>query len=206
MIRTLLELPRPPAVYALVRKPLLLTHARLHCVRADFGNLAEAALPEADTVFCALGTTIAKAGSQEAFRLVDYEYPLRLSARMSDLGARQLCLVTSVGTAERSPNFYLRVKADLERDVNSLPFSGVHLFRPSFLTGERGEKRAGERMGIALAEALGFALIGGLRKYRAIPAATVARSMVAAAQSAKEGRFVYHYTDMMNLAKELSDR
>ncbi len=67
--------------------------------------------------------------------------------------------------------------------------------------GEREEKRRGEAVGIVVARALAFALVGPLRKYRAIPAGTVAEGMVSAANSDVRGVHVYHYDDILKLAR-----
>jgi uncharacterized protein YbjT (DUF2867 family) len=203
LIRTLAALPGILQIYALVRRPPVEAVPKVSPLVTDFERLDEIDLPHVPVVFCALGSTIRKAGSREAFRRVDYGYPMTLAERMARLGAEQFCLVSSVGADSGSPNFYLRVKAELERDVSALPFRCVHLFRPSFLTGERAEKRPGERVGMAVAGVLQFLLVGGLRKYRPIPAETVARAMAGAAAAREPGRRVYHYDEMVALSGRL---
>jgi uncharacterized protein YbjT (DUF2867 family) len=151
-------------------------------------------------VFCALGTTIGKAGSQEAFRKVDFGYPKRLADLALQAGARQFLLVSSVGADPKSRNFYLRVKGELEEALNAMPFDAVHAFRPSFLIGDRAEKRAGETIAVPIARVLGSLLVGVLRKYRAISGDTVAAAMVGAARESRSGRWVYHYDEMRRLA------
>jgi uncharacterized protein YbjT (DUF2867 family) len=108
-------------------------------------------------------------------------------------------LISSVGASARSKNFYLRVKGELEDAVRVLPLDGVHIFRPSFLMGDRAESRSGEKLGIATARALQFALLGPLRKYRPIRARVLARAMAHAAQTA--GSRIYHYDEMVTLAR-----
>ena len=203
LIRTLASMPKVLQIYALVRRPPAEATPKVSPLVTDFERLDEIDLPRVSVVFCALGSTIRKAGSREAFRRVDYGYPMTLAERMAGLGAEQFCLVSSVGADPGSPNFYLRVKAELERDLSALPFRSVHLFRPSLLTGEREENRRGERVGMAMANALQFLLAGGLRKYRPIPAETVARAMAAAAAAREPGRRVYHYDEMAALSGEL---
>lgn len=152
---------------------------------ADFDRLEEHADAfAADDVFCCLGTTIKQAGSREAFRRVDHDYPLAAARLASGRGARQFLLVTALGADARSRVFYNRVKGEAERDVAALPFGGVVLARPSLLLGERAERRPGEAVAQGLAPVLAPLLIGPLRKYRPIPGLTVARAM---ARLAKEG-------------------
>ncbi len=203
LIRTLASLPAVLQVFALVRRPLANAIPKVAPLVIDFERLDEFDLPSVSVVFCALGSTIRKAGSREAFRRIDYGHPMLLAERMAARGAEQFSLVSSVGAASGSPNFYLGVKAELEHDLSSLPFRSVHVFRPSFLTGERAESRPGERTGMAIATALQFLLVAGLRKYRPIRAETVARAMAAAAVAREPGRHVYHYDDMVALSAGL---
>lgn len=187
-------------VVALVRRPLGEQHARLEQRVVDFEALADDALAGATDVFCALGTTIRKAGSQEAFRKVDHGYTLAVAERAAKAGAQQFLLVSSVGADPATGNFYLRVKGEAERDASALPFAAVHVFRPSFLLGERGERRTGEAIGIAVARGIQGALFGGLRKYRPVEAAAVAEAMVGAARGGQPGRHIYHYDEILRLA------
>ncbi len=175
-------------VFALVRRPLGFTHARL-----EERGLADCGFAGADAVFVTLGTTIKKAGSQEAFRAVDFDLPLEMARAASAAGVRQFLLVTSVDSDSQSRNFYLRVKGELEREIHALPFAGVHVFRPRFLVGDRPESRLGERIGIGFAQVLSRVLAASLRKYRPISASKVA----AAAREAKPGRHLYHFDDMV---------
>lgn len=188
-LRLLLSRSEYERVFAAVRRPLGFAEPKL----------TEVALhnpPRVTDVFCALGTTIGKAGSKEAFRQIDYDLPRRLAESCVSQGARRLLLVSSVDAAQGSPNFYLRVKAELEEAVTAMPFESVDIFRPSFLIGERAESRPSEAAGIAITRVLQFVLHGRLRKYRAIPAATVATAMLSAALAAAPGRRVHHYDEM----------
>jgi uncharacterized protein YbjT (DUF2867 family) len=163
----------------------------------NYDRFSAAQLPEVADVFCALGTTIRKAGSREAFRRVDYDYPLRLARLCRDRGARQLLLVSSVGADPRSSNFYLRVKGELEQSLAELGYEKLQIFRPGVLLGSREESRPGETVGKALSIALGFLLAGGLRKYRAMPADSLAKVMVRTAGES-EGSGVYHYNEIIS--------
>jgi uncharacterized protein YbjT (DUF2867 family) len=189
------------SVVALTRRPLDQQHPRLVQMIVDFDKIEEIdPFPAAD-VFCALGTTIRRAGSQHAFLKVDFEYGSKVATRSAAAGAKQFVLVSSVGADPRSGNFYLRVKAELEKAIAALPFESVHFFRPSVLIGKRTETRLGESIAIAAARAFQFALAGKLRKYRPMPAEILARAMVAAAREARPGRHIYHYDDIISLAQ-----
>jgi len=175
-------------VTVLARRALRRVHPRLAERVADFDRLDEHADAfEVDDVFCCLGTTIKQAGSQEAFRRVDHDYVLRSAQLAHERGARRFLLVSALGADAGSRVFYNRVKGEAERDVLALAFEGVALLRPSLLLGRRSEHRAGEAFAQMAAPIVSPLLVGPLRKYRAIPAAAVARAMVRLAKERVTG-------------------
>jgi uncharacterized protein YbjT (DUF2867 family) len=199
-LKTLLDGGAYERVIAFTRRPLGQQHPRLVETIVDFNKLEELdPFPTAD-VFCALGTTIEKAGSQADFLKVDFEYPRIIAERSAAAGATQFLLVSSVGADPQSGNFYLRVKAQLEKAVTGRSFESVHIFRPSLLIGSREEFRLGETLAVAASRMVQFALVGKLRKYHPLAASTVAAAMAVAAREAKPGRHIYHYDDILSLA------
>ena len=192
-------------VAALVRAgKSLAPRANLETVECDFDALAGlreriAALAPAAFV-CALGTTIRIAGSQAAFARVDRDYVTAFAALGAATGATKFALVSAVGANAASRNFYLRTKGEAEKAVCGAGFRQVKIARPSFLTGERVEKRAGEGMATNVAIALAPLLMGGLSIYRPIAAATVGRALIAGVERDEPGAFVRHYGDLVALA------
>jgi uncharacterized protein YbjT (DUF2867 family) len=176
-------------VAAVTRRPLGVLDARL-CEIA-FSD----PLPPIDAAFCCLGTTIKKAGSQEAFRQIDFDAVIAFAKAARRAGARHFAVVSSIGAAPGSSNFYLRVKGEMEESLRPLGFERVAVMRPSFLMGDRKEARPGEKIGIAVARALGFLLIGPLQKYRAIEAGRIARTMIDALSNQTAPFAVYEYRD-----------
>jgi uncharacterized protein YbjT (DUF2867 family) len=108
---------------------------RVSALLVDFDALP--ALPHVDDVYCALGTTIKVAGSQAAFRRVDYEYALRVASAGRAAGASRLGIISALGADPTSRLFYNRVKGELERDVVSLGYASVVIAQPSLLLGDR---------------------------------------------------------------------
>jgi uncharacterized protein YbjT (DUF2867 family) len=178
----------------------LAPHPGLSQKIVSLANLNPDDFAGADDIFCALGTTIRKAGSQEAFRRVDLEYPLAAAREALQAGAEQFVLVSSAGADPKSKNFYLRTKGELEQEIGKLDFRALHIFRPSLLLGKRPEFRLGERVVQAIAPLLNLVMIGGLRRYKAIPAATVGKAMAAAAKQGKNGTFIYEHDEIIRLA------
>lgn len=203
-LQALLEEPGYGTVISVARRKLPINeHGKLVQKVLPLETLASLVLPPVDDVFCALGTTIRKAGSQEAFRQVDYELALAVADRGLRFGAKQFILVSSVGAEASSRNFYLRTKGELEAALIRLPFAAVHIFRPSFLVGKREESRFGESLAIPAAKIFQFLLMGSLRKYRPISAATVGRAIVAAAKADRKGPFIWQYDEIKRLAPSI---
>jgi uncharacterized protein YbjT (DUF2867 family) len=188
-------------VIALVRRKIAIEHPRLMQRIVDFDDLPPLRLFRPVDVFCALGTTLKKAGSEAAFRRVDFEYPRAIAERAIQAGARQFVLVSSAGAAAHSPNVYLRTKGQLEVAIGRLPFAAVHIFQPGFLAGERVEQRRGETLAIRAVRSVERALVGPLRKYRPVDAADVAAAMVAATDAADPGCHVYRYDEILRMAR-----
>jgi uncharacterized protein YbjT (DUF2867 family) len=153
LLQQLLESNRYDRVKALVRRPLEREHPKLEQVVFDYDN-PDPELIEADHVYCCLGTTMKKAGSKEAFRKVDYDYPLQLARMAYRNGAQKFALVSAVGANSRSMFFYNRVKGQLEEAIREIAFSATYILRPSMLLGPRQEKRFGEELGKAVMKPL----------------------------------------------------
>jgi uncharacterized protein YbjT (DUF2867 family) len=197
-LQELLSRPEYGEITAWVRRPLGISDPKLRVVEVDFAKPPMTG-PRIDHVYSCLGTTIRKAGSQAAFREVDYAIPMRCLDAATSRGATSLALVSAVGADASSRVFYSRVKGELEDAVQRLPFRSREIFRPSFLVGDRGESRPGERLGIAAFRALTPVLAGPLSKYRAVDAQAVARAMVKAILEEREGTRVHHW-DEINLS------
>ncbi|AIQ72242.1 MULTISPECIES: oxidoreductase [Paenibacillus] len=180
-------------VRVLVRTPLALEHPKLKQIVVDWENLAEYSdsFEGVHSIFCCLGTTIKKAGSQEKFERVDLDYPLAAATIARDHGVKQFLVVSSMGADAKSRNFYSRTKGRAEEALSKIGFQGLHLFRPSLLLGHREEFRLGERVAARLMKALEFVMVGKAAKYRAIPGVTVARAMVNIASADTHGLHIY---------------
>jgi uncharacterized protein YbjT (DUF2867 family) len=191
-------------VTVLVRRRLPMEHPKLSQVEADFERLeAYRELFQVDEVFCTLGTTIKKAGSQAAFEQVDLQYPLQLGRLAKACGVRTFLIVTAMGANAQSPFFYNRVKGRVEEQLCGLGLPALAIFRPSLLLGERQEFRLGERIGAAVSQALAFAFVGPLQKYKPIHGETVAEAMFRVAQGeASAAVRVYESAEIAQIARE----
>jgi uncharacterized protein YbjT (DUF2867 family) len=169
--------------------------AKLDARVVDFDRLERTAeaFNGVSQIFCALGTTIRQAGSQERFRRVDHDYPVEAARLGLRLGARHFLLVSAIGADAGSRVFYNRVKGEVERDIRSLGYRAVTIVRPSLLLGERGEFRLGEEVA---------KLVGRLapRRWAPVHVRDVARVLVDAAERDESGVRVVESGDIPRAA------
>lgn len=182
-------------VVSVGRRKLPVTHSKLFQHIVDFENLAEESL-KADHVFCCLGTTIKKAGSQEAFRKVDFTYPLELAKYGLGHGAKSFHVVTAMGAKADSKIFYSRIKGEVEEAIKALPFEQIHICRPTILLGERNESRVAEKVAQVVTKTLGFLFIGFLKKFKGIEAKQVAIFINEISLTDQKGIFVHSAREM----------
>lgn len=166
-------------VICITRKALPYNSPKLQQVIADTNNLTEKLNQiKADDVFCCIGTTIKKAGSQDAFKWVDFTYVKTLAEQTKFNGATSFAVVSSIGADADSSNFYLRTKGEMENAVKACVFSKTIILRPSMLLGPRKEFRLGETIGKIAMNIFSFLFVGKLKRYKAIEAAQVAKALI----------------------------
>lgn len=197
LLSLLLEDAEFGSVVSLGRRQIAQTHPKLVQRVVDFSALDAAGLASPEVAFCALGTTIGKAGSQRAFRAVDHDAVLEFAKAALATGARCFALVSSLGADPGSRIFYNRVKGETESDLRALGFASLVIAQPSLLLGDRTESRPGER---ALIVASRF--LGGLLKpfaARPIEAVVVARALLTIAHDSPAGTTVYPSAELQRL-------
>lgn len=200
LVRFLLEQPEYGRVVVLVRRPLGLADPKLEERVVELDRLEEhRSLFAVDDLFCCLGTTMKKAGSQAAFRRVDYDYPLTAARLGREAGVKRYLLVTAMGADPHSRIFYNRVKGEVEEAIAGLGLPALLIFQPSLLLGERQEFRFGETVAAMLNSLIGPLMIGPLAPYRAIEGQTVARAMVRAALEGPPGIRRYRSDELQRL-------
>lgn len=180
------------------RRSTGIQHPKLEEHVIDFDHIEEwKAMLIGDELYSALGTTIKKAGSQEAQYTIDYTYQFETAQAAAENGVKRYSLVSSAGANPRSRGFYPQLKGKLDAAVEDLSFEITTILRPSFLEGDRQEDRMGESIGIRLAKI--FTKIPGLSKYRPIPAETVARGMIRSLNSCPMGYHIFELDEIFHL-------
>jgi uncharacterized protein YbjT (DUF2867 family) len=207
LLARLVDDPRVGTVTALLRsaKPAQALPTRCKSVVVDFATLGQpgaAPLPPVDWAFCCLGTTIKVAGSQAAFRAVDFDAVLAFARAALAAGANRLAVVSALGADGDSSVFYNRVKGEMEQALRELGLSHLVIARPSLLLGERSAlgqpSRPTERLAQLMMPAVGWMIP---RKLRPISADTVAAALLAALALADPGVTVLESDALQSLAR-----
>lgn len=193
----------PGVLHLLVRRPLegagaALPSRQVHVV--DFTALP--ALPRADEAHCCLGTTIKVAGSQAAFRAVDFDAVLAFARAAQRAGVQRFAVVSALGASPRATALYSRVKGEMEEALAGLGFVSLVIARPSLLAGDRAALgqpvRTGERLALALAAPLAPLIP---KAWRPIAAATVARAMLRALAEGRPGMRIVGSAELQELGQ-----
>jgi uncharacterized protein YbjT (DUF2867 family) len=201
LVTLLLHDPQFSKVRVLLRSPSLKQRPGLEEFVVDFSDEARlAAALQGDVLFCCIGTTIRKAGSQAKFREVDFEIPVRCATLARRQGMRQFQLISVSGADAHARNFYIRTKGETEQALQKLGYPSLHIFRPSVLLGLRKEFRLGEWLLKCIVLLFYFLWIGHWKKYRPIKAANVARAMLHVAKHPPDGVHIYEYDAIKELA------
>lgn len=205
LTQRLLKDPAFAKVRALVRRPLDFQHPRLEVEVLDLDDTHAiySQLGTGDCIFSCIGTTQkAVNGNNNLYRKIDHDIPVNVAKLGRTAGFRTFLLVSSVGANERATNFYLKLKGEVERDIEAIGFTNTCIFRPAMILGERKEKRLGEGLLQSVMNTLSKIFIGPLQKFKAIEAADIAKAMIAAARNANAGTRVYQYDEMMHLCNQ----
>ena len=202
LLTQLLADERYDAVHCLGRRAPAVVHAKLHTHVVDFANLQASAhvLPAADDVYIALGTTIKAAGSEAAFRSIDFDAIMAValinSAQeatkiIANIPASRIGIVSAMGADAQSRIFYNQIKGEMEEAVAKLGYSSTVFARPSMLSGNREAlsqiTRPGEQIGLALMRPLNFLIPDN---YKSIEARQVAKALIHLVTHAQPGMHV----------------
>ncbi len=193
LLHLLLHDARYAQVHVLLRRavPDLPRHRRLSVHQVDFGALPASlatAMPTLSDVYIALGTTIKLAGSQAAFRAVDFDAVVSTARAARAAGATRLAVVSALGADAKSSVFYNRVKGEMQAAVAELGYTSVVFAQPSLLIGNREALGQPARAGEVWAARLLRPVMGLVpASVRPIEAGTVARALLRATSDGVPG-------------------
>jgi len=179
-------------VISLARKRLQKKHPKLVQETITFDEPdTYLSLVNGDVLFCCLGTTQKQTPNQDDYYKIDHDYPVDLARAAFKNGVPEYHFVSAIGADPSSSNFYLKTKGEAETDLKAAGLASLHIYEPSLLTGRKSKRRMGERIATVIMKIINPLLIGGLKKYQSIDAATVAKAMFNQSLKDKKGVFVY---------------
>lgn len=198
LLQLLLKDSEVESVTIFVRRDPLINHPKLKVHLIDFNrNEQWRHLVKGDILFSCLGTTLKDAGSKEAQWKVDHDYQYRFAEAARENGVGSLLLVSSMNASPKSPFFYARMKGELEEAVRKLGFPGLMIFRPPSLI-RKGSDRTMERVGVKV---IGFLnRLGLMQSMHPLPTEQLAKAMLHAAKSIREGQQMLQPVDIESLA------
>ncbi|HOZ30185.1 MAG TPA: NAD(P)H-binding protein [Bacteroidales bacterium] len=166
-------------VISIVRKPAKTSLPNVKEEIVDFDKLEEYEyLFKVNDIYICLGTTIKKAKTQEAFKKVDVDYPVKIAQLSAKFGAEKLSVISAMGANSKSKIFYNRMKGIMEQGVLESGIKTINIYRPSLLLGKRNEFRFGEKFASIFVRPIIFLFAGPYKKYRPVKAEIVAQTML----------------------------
>jgi|TARA_R110000737_G_scaffold224336_3_gene239342 uncharacterized protein YbjT (DUF2867 family) len=178
-------------VKVFVRKSLGMNDPKLEEVVCDLLHLEDQADKfKGDEVYCCIGTTMKKTPDKKVYYKIDYGIPVAAAKLCTTNGINTLITVSALGANSKSSIFYNRTKGEMEQSVLAENIRNTYFMRPSFIGGDRQEKRKGEKIGIAIFKFLQPIMLGPLKKYRLIDADTIAKAMLILAEKGYEKAYV----------------
>ena len=199
LLGILLQSTEYQEVLAVVRNELPVNNSKLVQLVVEFDDLdkyADAITGHA--LFCCLGSTIKKTPDLKDYRKIDHDYPVKLAQTAHRNKIKQYHLVSALGANANSSVFYTKLKGETERDIERVGIPTLHIYQPSFLEGRQKGERFMENFLTGLMKVINPLLLGGLKKYRSIPATTVAQAMYKQSLKNEAGIFI-HPSDKINL-------
>jgi uncharacterized protein YbjT (DUF2867 family) len=195
-------------ILAVSRKSKTWSHPKIRTLVFDFENWGDLELQiksfagnSSLDCFCCLGTTIGVAGSEEAFRKIDFDAVVAFSRLAKSCRAEQLFVVSSLGAAPDSSVFYNKVKGEMEQAVAQNYSGKLYFARPSLLLGDRKEFRLGERVAILLSPLYSNLLFGRFVKYKPIAAEHVATALIRVVAKIKPASMIIENSELHLLNK-----
>lgn len=202
LLQKLLKDERYGTILLFSRKEAGISHPKVKEIVIDLFRLEDASDQfKADEVFCCIGTTKKKTPDQDEYRKIDFGIPVTAAQLCVKNDINAFLVISSMGASPKSSIFYSRTKGEMEEAVLAMGIPNTYILRPSLITGNRQEKRGGEKLGAALFKVFNLLLIGGLKKYRSIKATQIADAMIRLANEKPEEQII-----LSNWISELGGR
>ena len=167
-----------------VRSQPEINDPKVEIIKTDFNNLEnhKEDIKGDDCFFC-IGTTKQNSPDKSEYRRIELDVPKQIAQIAKSNSVNSFVFVSSGYADPKSSGDYLKFKGEVEEELKRLNFSKLGIMRPSFLLGDRKEKRIGEKIGIFVFKLLSPLFLGPLKKMKPIHSATVAKAMIAITQN-----------------------
>lgn len=178
LLQKLLNDDRYHSIKVFSRRSLEISHPKLEEIVCDLLDLkSQKEHFVANEVYCCIGTTTKKTPDKALYRKIDFGIPVQAAELCKINNIPSLLIVSAIGADANSSIFYNRTKGEMEAAVLESGIPKTHILQPSVISGDRGEFRLGEKFGIIVMTIFSPVLIGPIKKYRPIKAATIAEAM-----------------------------
>ena len=167
-----------------VRSSIDISDPKIEIIQTDFNNLENHREDiKGDDCFFCIGTTKQNSPDKSEYRRVELEVPKQIAQIAKSNSVNSFVFISSGYADPKSSGDYLKFKGEVEEELKRLNFPKLGIMRPSFLLGDRKEKRVGEKIGIFVFKLLSPLFLGPLKKMKPIHSATVAKAMIAITQN-----------------------
>ena len=182
-----------------VRSSIELNDPKIEIIQTDFNNLKnhKEEIKGDDCFFC-IGTTKKNSPDKNEYKRVELEVPKQVAQIAKSNLVNSFVFVSSGYADPKSSGDYLKFKGLVEEELKRLNFSKLGIMRPSFLLGNRQEKRVGEKIGIFVFKLLSPLFLGPLKKMKPIHSATVAKAMVKIANE-NLGKIIFESDEIVEI-------
>jgi uncharacterized protein YbjT (DUF2867 family) len=166
-----------------VRSDPKISNPKVEVIKTDFNNLENYKEDiKGDDCFVCIGTTNKNSPDKDDYRRVELDIPKEIAKIAKSNLVNSFIFVSALYANPKSSGEYIRFKGQVEEELKELNFPKLGIMRPSFLIGNRKEKRASETIGIFVFKLLSPLLLGPLKKMKPIHSETVAKAMIAVIQ------------------------
>jgi|TARA_X000000950_G_scaffold137930_1_gene171165 uncharacterized protein YbjT (DUF2867 family) len=184
-----------------VRSAIDLNEPKIEIIQTDFNNLENHREDiKGDDCFFCIGTTKKNSPDKNEYKRVELEVPKQIAQIAKSNFVNSFVFVSSGYADPKSSGDYLKFKGEVEEELKKLNFPKLGVMRPSFLLGDRKEKRVGEKIGIFIFKLISPLLLGPLKKMKPIHSEIVARSMIKVANEDLQ-KNTFESNEIMELTK-----
>ncbi len=153
--------------------------SKIEIIKTDFNNLKNHVEDiKGDDCFFCIGTTKQNSPYENEYKRIERDMPVETAEIAKANSVNSFVYISSGFADPKNSGAYLRYKGEVEEELKKLNFTKLGIMRPSFLLGNRKEKRFGEKIGIFLFKLLSPLFLGPLKKMKPIHSEIVAKAMI----------------------------